>query len=134
MELSGNWLYLGLYPVTWHPGVAHASPASGGIACLPVPSTASRGANWTGGSNQSLSSDAAVEPLLWLTYAGILPLGPLRVFERVCLVLLEAIGLSLRMLLWQSSAPIELLNMLLLLPLFTIWYGWVRKPTQPANT
>jgi hypothetical protein len=78
-------------------------------------------------------------PLLWLTYAGLLAVGPLRLFERICLGILGISGMMLHLRPWRylgwadpaSFRPIDWLNLLLLLvPLFTLWLAWVRAPVE----
>jgi hypothetical protein len=67
-------------------------------------------------------------PLLWLSYTGVLALGPLHVIARASLVLVGISGILLRLGVLGQSVPLEMLNTLLvLLALLPTWFIWVRS-------
>jgi hypothetical protein len=67
-------------------------------------------------------------PLLWLSYTGVLALGPLGGIARASLVVVGISGILLRLDVLSQSVPLEMFNTLLvLLTLLTTWYTWVRS-------
>jgi hypothetical protein len=96
-----------------------------GLLTLPLLSHLRRGAD---AIRPMLPVMLLSSPLLWLSYTGVLALGPLNILARASLVVVGISGILLRLDVLSQSVPLEMFNTLLvLLALLTTWYTWVRS-------